>query len=104
MWRRPDVASAIVGHYTLDLDTEAGVIGGRCLEGGDRAALLLVRHDLGEGDAGVIVDADVHVFLADAALITLTSAVVGDAASDLIELAELCSGRSHRLGRIRLEA
>src|SRR4029450_2177125 len=42
-----------------------------------------------EGDAGVIVDADVHVFPADAALITLASAVAGDAVSDLIELTEL---------------
>jgi hypothetical protein len=83
------VARAIVGHYALGLDTEAGVIGDRCLEKGDRAALLLVRHDLREGDAGVIVDADVHVFPADAALITLASAVAGDAVSDLIELTEL---------------
>src|SRR4029450_11386634 len=83
------VARAIVGHYALDLDTEAGVIGDRCLEEGDRAALLLVRHDLGEGDAGVIVDADVHVFPAEAALLTLASPVAGDAVSDLIELAEL---------------
>jgi hypothetical protein len=29
---------------------------------GDGAALFLVGHDLGKGNAGVIVDADVHVF------------------------------------------
>src|SRR4029450_8883248 len=83
------VARAIVGHYALDLDTEAGVIGDRCFEDGNRAAPLLLRHRPRAGGGGVIGDADVHVLPADAALITLASAVAGDAVSDLIELTEL---------------
>src|SRR5215467_8016044 len=83
------IAGAIVSHDALDLDPEACVISERCLEKGDGAALLLVGHDLGKGDAGVIVDANVDILPADATAAALASAVAGNAVADVIELAEL---------------
>jgi hypothetical protein len=73
------VAGAVVGHHALDLDTEACVISDRGLEEGYRSSLLLVVHDVGEGDAGMIVDTNVHVFPADATAVALAAAVAGDA-------------------------
>src|SRR6185295_2447743 len=52
------VAGAVVRHHAFDLDAEARVIGERGLEEDCGAALPLTAHDLGEGDAGVIVDGD----------------------------------------------
>src|SRR5436190_19612569 len=54
------VARAVVGHHTLDLDTEALVVSESGLEEGSGAVLLLVRHNLGEGDARVVVDGDMN--------------------------------------------
>jgi len=82
------VARAVICHHALDLNAEACVVRERRLEEGDGAALLLVGHDPGEGDARVIVDADVHVFPADAAAVALACAVAGDAVADLVELAK----------------
>ena len=45
-------------HDALDLDAEAVVVGESGLEEAGGASLLLVGHDLGEGDAGVVVDGD----------------------------------------------
>jgi hypothetical protein len=49
------VARAVVAHHTLDFDTEA-CVGERSSQEDDGAALLLVGHDLGKGDPGVVVD------------------------------------------------
>src|SRR5579885_949611 len=78
-------AGAVVGHHALDRNTEAGVVGERGFKESDGAALFLVRHDLGEGHARMIVDADVDVLPADAAAAALASAVASDAVADLIE-------------------
>ena len=53
------VATPIVGHDASDGDAEAFVIGHSCLEKGNSAVRRLVGLDLGEGDAGMVVDADV---------------------------------------------
>ena len=75
---------------------------------------LLVGQDLGEGDAGVIVDADVDELPADAAAVALAGAIAGDAVADLVETTELFdidvdhlagSGAliaAHRLGRLQV--
>ena len=50
-----------------DGDAEALIVGDGGLEEGDRALLLLVGQDLGEGEARGVVDADVDEFPAGAA-------------------------------------
>ncbi len=49
----------------VDLDAEACVVGDGGFEEGDGALLLLVGHDLGEGDARSVVDADMDELPAD---------------------------------------
>ena len=51
--------------------------------------LALGLHDLAEGDARGVVDADMDELPADAAAVALAGAVAGDAMADLVELAEL---------------
>ena len=66
------------------LDCQICVVGERGEES-DGAALLLVGYHLGEGDARGIVDADVDVFPAHASAVALSSAVAGDAMTDVVE-------------------
>src|SRR5262249_17236659 len=54
------VAGTVVGHHALDLDAEARVVGDRGREESNGATPLLAGHDLGEGNAGMIVDGDVN--------------------------------------------
>jgi len=60
------VAGPVVGHDAADGDTEAFVVGEGGVEEGDGVFLLLVGQDLAEGDAGVVVDADVEELSSDA--------------------------------------
>src|ERR1700710_2860843 len=53
------VTTAVVGHDASDGDAEAFVVSHGRLEEGNGTIGLLVGLDLGERDAGVIVDADV---------------------------------------------
>ncbi len=62
-----DVARAVVGHDARNRNAEAGVIGNCRIEEGYGTDGLFVREDVGEGDAGCIVDRDMDVFPADAA-------------------------------------
>jgi hypothetical protein len=77
----------------LDLDAEACVIGGGGPDEGDGAALFLVLHDLAEGDARGIVDADVDEPPAQALATTspaaLASTVARDPVADAVDSAEL---------------
>jgi hypothetical protein len=59
--------------YALDLDTEACVTSDGGLEEGYGSSLLLVGHDVGECDAGMIVDTT------DATAVAPAAAVAGDA-------------------------
>ena len=54
------VTQTVICHHPLDSDAEVGV-------SGDGTFLLLVRHDVGTGDAGMVVDADVNELPADLA-------------------------------------
>src|SRR5690606_37849357 len=51
--------------------------------------LFLAGHDFGEGHARVIIDGNVNVFPADAAMVALLAPVVGDAVTDPVEPAQL---------------
>src|SRR5260370_27127764 len=83
------VARAIVGHDTLDGDTEACIVGNGGLEEGDGASFAFVGLDMGEGVARGIVNADIDKRPADAAGIALTGPITVDAMADAVELTEL---------------
>ena len=72
------VAGAIVEHHPRDRDAEAVVISDCSLEEGNGADGLFVWEDIGEGDAGGIVDADTNIPPAEAARIALAGPVAGD--------------------------
>ena len=76
------VATAIVGHDAGDRDAEALVISHSRLEKGNGAVRLLVGLDLGEGDTGMVVNADVDELPTDAAALVRTSPIAGDAVAD----------------------
>src|SRR5207237_4184327 len=82
------VTTAVVSHDTGDGDTEAFVISHGRLEERYGAFRFLVRQNLGEGDAGVIVDTDMNELPADATAVALTGAVAGDAVTDRVNPAE----------------
>lgn len=83
-----DVAGAIVGYNPCDRDAEAFRITHGSLQEREGTLGLLVGEDVGESDARCIVDADMHVFPANAALVVLAGPVAGDAMSDPIKAAE----------------
>src|SRR5579862_2338855 len=76
------VAGAVVGHDAGDVDAQASVVGHCGVEEGDGAFLFLVGHDLGEGDARGVVDADMDELPAEALAATtpvaLAAAIAGD--------------------------
>jgi hypothetical protein len=98
------VAGAVVGHHPLDLDAEAFVVGQSSLEEGVGTAFLLVGHDLGEGDARVIVDGDMDKLPAEpfapCSPIALSSAIAGDAVANAIDPAELLDVDVDHLARM----
>jgi hypothetical protein len=83
------VARAVVGHYALDLDAEVLVVGECSSQEGGSAASLLIGHDLGKGNAGVVVNRDMDVLPSRTSAVALSPAVTRDAMADLVELAEL---------------
>ena len=82
------VAGAVVGKETLDLDPELSEEGESGEEKGDGALRALVREELGEGDAGVIIDGDVKVLPTGAAGV-IALAVAGDAMAEALDAGEL---------------
>jgi hypothetical protein len=108
------VTTAVVGHDAGDGNPQAGVVGHSRLEERNGAIRLLVGLDLGEGDAGMIVDADVDELPADTAAVALAGSIAGDAVADLVEATELfdidmdnLAGdgaliTAHRLGRLQV--
>ena len=80
------VAGAVVGHHASDPHAKLAEVGtGGLEEGGDTGAAFVGR-DLGEADAGVVVDADVHVVPAGPG--RALAAVPGDAVAGLVETRE----------------
>ena len=80
------VSLAVVGHHPGDVDAEVAEVGdGSAEEDGDGGAGL-VRIDLGEADAGVVVEADVHVVPASPG--RALAAVPCDAVAGLVEARE----------------
>ena len=82
------VAGTVVGHDAFDGDAEALVVSDGGLEEGRGADGLFVGLDLGDGDAGMVVDTDVDELPAFVAPGSLAGAITGDAVPDLGEAAE----------------
>jgi hypothetical protein len=78
-----DLGRAVVSHQALHTDAVGVVEAQRAAKEADRGGGLLVGEDLNVGQAGGIVDADVHVLPADLALCALGVGVLvaGDAVS-----------------------
>src|SRR5262245_38499098 len=55
-----DIAATVIGHDPRNTDTKALIIEDCCLQEGDGAFLLLIRHDLDEGDARRIVNTNMY--------------------------------------------
>ena len=87
------VARAVVGHDALDRHAQARIVSNGRFEESDGGPLLLILHDLAEGDAGRVVDADMHILparpLTTGAQVARAMSITGDAVTDPIELAEL---------------
>src|SRR5688572_17478606 len=98
------VAGAVVGHHAPDLDAEAFVVGQGSLEEGVGAALFLIGHDLGEGNARVVVDSDMNELPAEpfapCSPIALPPAIAGDAVADTIDPAKLLDVDVDHLARM----
>jgi hypothetical protein len=83
------VAGAVVGHDAGDGDAEAAVVGHGGFEEGGGALLLLVGHDLREGDMRGVINADMDKLPADAVAAARAAAVAGDPRTNPVEAAEL---------------
>ena len=83
------IARPVVCHHALNVDTELGVVSNGGLKEGDSGFFALISHDLHEGDARSIVDADMDALPADA-MVTVDYAGLssGDAMSDGTDAAE----------------
>ena len=77
------IGIAVVGHDPLDGDAMAREPDQRPLEEGDGPGLALVGEDLGVGQARGVIDGDVQVFPADAAVaVDHAGPAAGDAMPD----------------------
>src|SRR5689334_7736941 len=77
------IAGTVIGEQAGDGDAEAGIVVDGGLQEGGGGRGLLIGKDLGEGDARVIVDGDMHVLPAGA--MDAAATVAGDAATHGLE-------------------
>ena len=56
------VARAVVAHESLRSEAQGGEVSRGVLEESERALMALVGHDLSEGEAPSIIDADMDIF------------------------------------------
>ena len=90
---------AVVGHDALGGDAMRREPVQGVVEESHGAFLALVGHDGGEGQARGVVDGDVEVLPAGAALPALAAAVAGDAVADAVDAAELLDVDVDQLAR-----
>jgi hypothetical protein len=60
------IAGTVIGENPANRHAELGIVIDRSLEKGGGRRGFLVGQDLGEGDAGVIIDGDGNIFPTDA--------------------------------------
>lgn len=83
------IARSIVCHHALGLDTKSFVPGDRHLQADHAALLPPALVDLAEGQAGMVIDADVNELPAYVSGAALAVASPGDAMADTIARAQL---------------
>jgi hypothetical protein len=94
------VGGAVVGHDALGDDAMRLEPGQCSIEEGHGTLLPLIGQHGGEGQARGVVDGDVQVLPAGAALIALAGAVAGDAVADAVDPAELLDVNVDQLARM----
>src|SRR3954452_5869284 len=82
------VATPIIGHDARDGDAEAFVISHSRLEEGNSTLRRLIGLDLGEGDAGMVVNADVDEIPTGATAFVRATRIAGDPVADTLETPE----------------
>ena len=80
------IAGAVVAHETLRFDAQGSEVSERVLEEDDGVWVALVGHDLGEGEARSIINADMDIFPASA--VDLVATIMSDAVARAHDLAE----------------
>jgi hypothetical protein len=81
------IARAVVAHDALSLNAEGSEVSQGAFEEEDGAVLPFIRHDLSEGEAGSVVDADVDELPAGPA--HLVTSIVRDAVAGAHDFAQL---------------
>ncbi len=81
------IARAVVGEQTTNGDAEGAVVTDRGVEESHRGVAAFIGQDLREGEAGVVVNSDMHELPASAA--TGPRAISGNAMTGAEEAAEL---------------
>jgi len=91
------IAGTVIGEHAGDGDAESSiVVNGSLQEGGSRGSFL-VGQDLREGNAGVVVDSDMHVLPAGA--MDAAASVAGDATTDGLETSDLLDIEVEQIAR-----
>ena len=83
------IVRSVVYHHALNLDAKAFVPGNRRLKAGHGALLPLALADLAEGQAGMVIEADVNELSANDSGAALAVAIPGDVMADTIARAQL---------------
>ncbi len=81
------VAGAIIGHDPLGLDAEGSEVSQGAFQEEDGAVLAFIGHDLGEGEARGVIDADVDELPPGAP--DLVAPIMGDAMTGAHDATEL---------------
>jgi hypothetical protein len=80
------VTGAVVGEQAANGNAEAGVVGDGSMEKGSRGRGFLVRQDLREGDAGVVIDGDMDIL--PSGTMDAATTISGNATADGLEAAD----------------
>ena len=83
------IGGAVVGHDALDADAVRLKKASARARKAQALSLLLVGEELGVGEPGGVVDGDVQMLPADAAVASWPRAIAGDAVADAVDPAEL---------------
>src|ERR1700749_121829 len=82
------IGRSVVGHDALDAHTKTVEPSQRATGKSDGAVGFFAGQDFAVGQAAGIIDGDVEIFPAGAALVALAGAIAGDAVTDTIDAAE----------------
>jgi hypothetical protein len=93
------IGRAVVGHNALDRDAKAGEPGECAARESDGTLLAFTGQNLAVGEPAGVVDSDMKILPAGAALIALAGAISGNAVADAVDTAELFDIEVDQLAR-----